>query len=248
MKQLIVKMEVTFDSKYKLHSYNARFLQKITDSPRYVSLFNVYNWTLGEKESELSQIYQSSILLCDSYWISKFIRWRNKKFIGIRGADLLRSAFSKSFDGVHLFVGGNELSFEKISYSIEDEKLEGIKVCHLPLPPNVDLVEAVKVTVEFLEKTVVDIVWVVLGTPKQDFVGNEIYKISGKPVIGIGAAFDYVSTKSLEAPLIIRKIGMEWLFRFLIEPKRLFQRYADSLKFVFSRTIVKIKRGLHERF
>jgi N-acetylglucosaminyldiphosphoundecaprenol N-acetyl-beta-D-mannosaminyltransferase len=50
--------------------------------------------------------------------------------------------------------------------------------------------------------------------------------------IGIGAAINFVKQK--EAPLVIQKIGMEWFYRLLKEPRRLWRRYLiDGPKFVF---------------
>ncbi len=69
------------------------------------------------------------------------------------------------------------------------------------------------------------IVWVGLGTPKQDW---EVARLAGSvPVVAmaVGAAFDFLAGVKPQAPLWMQKSGTEWAFRFASEPKRLAKRY-----------------------
>lgn len=71
-----------------------------------------------------------------------------------------------------------------------------------------------------------DIVWVGLGSPKQDLWMREHRdKINTPVLIGVGAAFDFLAGVKPQAPVWIRNIGFEWLFRLVTEPKRLWHRY-----------------------
>jgi N-acetylglucosaminyldiphosphoundecaprenol N-acetyl-beta-D-mannosaminyltransferase len=73
-----------------------------------------------------------------------------------------------------------------------------------------------------------DIVWIGLSTPKQEmFAFNLSKQLSGKYIITVGAAFDFHTNRVKQAPFWIQKIGMEWFFRLLIEPKRLWRRYFE---------------------
>jgi N-acetylglucosaminyldiphosphoundecaprenol N-acetyl-beta-D-mannosaminyltransferase len=70
------------------------------------------------------------------------------------------------------------------------------------------------------------IVWVGLSTPKQELWLHRHMKDIGCGVgIGAGAAFDLVSGSLRQAPRWIQRSGLEWLFRLVIEPRRLFRRY-----------------------
>jgi N-acetylglucosaminyldiphosphoundecaprenol N-acetyl-beta-D-mannosaminyltransferase len=64
-----------------------------------------------------------------------------------------------------------------------------------------------------------------MGTPKQDYLAEELSRLTGITTVCVGAAFDFISGTKKEAPLFVQKIGMEWLFRLLTEPKRLWKRY-----------------------
>ena len=74
-----------------------------------------------------------------------------------------------------------------------------------------------------------DILWIGLGTPKQeiqmaDFSG----KVQAKVMLGVGAAFDFHTGRIRQAPVWIQRAGLEWLFRFCMEPRRLAGRYLRN--------------------
>jgi N-acetylglucosaminyldiphosphoundecaprenol N-acetyl-beta-D-mannosaminyltransferase len=77
-----------------------------------------------------------------------------------------------------------------------------------------------------------DIVWVGLGTPRQDFECARITKELGLTTVAVGAAFDFFSGLKKESPKWMTKLGLEWIFRFASEPKRLWRRYLVG-NFVF---------------
>ena len=52
-------------------------------------------------------------------------------------------------------------------------------------------------------------------------------------LVGVGAAFDFLSGAKPQAPRWIQRIGMEWMFRLLSEPRRLWRRYAQYPRFVW---------------
>ncbi|MCX6729968.1 MAG: WecB/TagA/CpsF family glycosyltransferase, partial [Candidatus Portnoybacteria bacterium] len=67
-----------------------------------------------------------------------------------------------------------------------------------------------------------DILLVGLGSPKQEeFIYNNLSKMpSVKLAIGVGGAFDFISKRIKRAPMFLQKIGLEWLWRLVIQPKR----------------------------
>ncbi len=74
-----------------------------------------------------------------------------------------------------------------------------------------------------------DIVWVGLGSPKQDFwMSLNRARIDAPVLVGIGAAFDFISGAKPQAPRWMQHSGLEWLFRFCCEPRRLWKRYLIS--------------------
>ena len=80
-----------------------------------------------------------------------------------------------------------------------------------------------------------DIVWVGLGSPKQDlWMYEHRERIHAPVLIGVGAAFDFLSGVKPQAPRWIRNNGFEWLFRLATEPKRLWRRYLiNNFLFIY---------------
>jgi N-acetylglucosaminyldiphosphoundecaprenol N-acetyl-beta-D-mannosaminyltransferase len=71
-----------------------------------------------------------------------------------------------------------------------------------------------------------DIIWVGLSTPKQEiWMSEHIDRLGNCVLIGVGAAFDFLSGNKKQAPSWMQRIGLEWFFRLSTEPKRLWKRY-----------------------
>jgi len=72
-----------------------------------------------------------------------------------------------------------------------------------------------------------NIVWVGLGSPKQDvWIDRHCSKLPGCVLIASGATFDFFSGRIRQAPRWIRATGLEWLFRLFQDPARLWKRYT----------------------
>ena len=71
-----------------------------------------------------------------------------------------------------------------------------------------------------------NLIWVGLGCPKQEkWIAQHKHLLPPAVYFGIGAAFAFHAGEVRQAPRLVQKIGMEWLFRLLMEPSRLFKRY-----------------------
>jgi len=81
------------------------------------------------------------------------------------------------------------------------------------------------VTVEEINRSGTRILFVGLGCPKQEIWMAEHRGKVNAVMIGVGAAFDFHAGKKLQSPSWMQKIGLEWLFRLITEPRRLWKRY-----------------------
>ncbi|MDE3056849.1 MAG: WecB/TagA/CpsF family glycosyltransferase [Bacteroidota bacterium] len=85
-----------------------------------------------------------------------------------------------------------------------------------------------------------DILLVALGTPLQEiFVSRHAYELNAKVCMAVGGLFDFLSLNRKRAPLLFRKTGLEWLYRFLQEPKAKWERVVIEiplfLSFIFAK-------------
>jgi N-acetylglucosaminyldiphosphoundecaprenol N-acetyl-beta-D-mannosaminyltransferase len=82
-------------------------------------------------------------------------------------------------------------------------------------------------TVRMINEARPDIVWVGLSTPKQEYwMAGHVGRIDAPVMIGVGAAFDFLAGTKRQAPRWMQRNGLEWLFRLLSEPRRLWRRYG----------------------
>ena len=78
-----------------------------------------------------------------------------------------------------------------------------------------------------------DIVWVGISSPKQErWMAAHLGRVTAPVLIGVGAAFDFLSGTKRRAPAWMQRSGLEWLHRLMSEPKRLWGRYAQYPLFV----------------
>jgi N-acetylglucosaminyldiphosphoundecaprenol N-acetyl-beta-D-mannosaminyltransferase len=108
-----------------------------------------------------------------------------------------------------------------------EQLVPGVQVVGTAAPPFASIDEwPVADLRQDLERTKPDILWVGLGAPKQELWMQAMSDVLDVPVmVGVGAAFDYLAGTVSAAPDYLRHVGLEWLFRLAVEPKRLWRRY-----------------------
>jgi N-acetylglucosaminyldiphosphoundecaprenol N-acetyl-beta-D-mannosaminyltransferase len=126
----------------------------------------------------------------------------------------------------HFFYGGAPGIVDRLATRLQ-QKYPGLHVAGTHAPPfrPVGTVEDPRVR-EAINATRPDIVWVGLGTPKQDhWVADHRPLLDAPVLIAIGAAFDFHAGVLRQAPRWMQRSGLEWCFRLGQEPKRLAYRY-----------------------
>lgn len=93
----------------------------------------------------------------------------------------------------------------------------------LPLEPTVDLT-----VVDFINKSGAKIVFVGLGCPKQEYWMAAYSPHLSAVLIGIGAAFNFIAGTVKRAPVWLQNMGLEWLHRLCMEPRKTWKRYATT--------------------
>lgn len=90
-----------------------------------------------------------------------------------------------------------------------------------------------------------DLLLVAMGNPLQErFIVENRHRLDVGVAIGVGALFDFLSGSVLRAPQIVQQAGLEWLFRFVQEPRRLFRRYVFGIpRFLYA--VYKLKQQRH---
>ncbi len=141
------------------------------------------------------------------------------------GPDLMKALCQKP--GLrHFFLGGTPESLKALEQSLK-KKVNGINIVGMvstPFRPQAQMEE--KAVIDVINQAKPDILWVGLGSPKQDFWMALHRPVLNVPVmVGVGAAFDFLAGIKPQAPRFMQNTGFEWLFRLCCEPQRLWKRY-----------------------
>jgi len=129
----------------------------------------------------------------------------------------------------HYFVGGRPGTPEALAERLATQ-FPGLVVVGTASPAfgPVDPAETV-VLLDAINRAAPDVVWVGLGSPKQEFWAAEhAGSLLAPLILPVGAAFDFHSGRLRRAPRWMQKAGLEWLFRLGSEPRRLFKRYVTT--------------------
>jgi N-acetylglucosaminyldiphosphoundecaprenol N-acetyl-beta-D-mannosaminyltransferase len=89
-----------------------------------------------------------------------------------------------------------------------------------------------------------DILFVAMGVPRQEvFIEEQLDRMGVSMAIGVGGSFDVLAGLRRRAPAWIQSIGMEWLFRLVQEPRRLFMRYlVTNSQFVWRVALALLRK------
>ncbi|MGN7253304.1 WecB/TagA/CpsF family glycosyltransferase [Arthrobacter sp. SAFR-014] len=144
----------------------------------------------------------------------------------------------------HFFLGTTPETLARLQANVE-LKFPGVSSAGTYAPPFAPLSDSfISDCADRINNSGADIVWVGLGTPKQDFLTTELARLTGRHCVGVGAAFDFTAGTAREAPKWIQNSGFEWLYRLATEPKRLWKRYLVG-NFEFASVVVR-KNFLHK--
>lgn len=134
----------------------------------------------------------------------------------------------------HYFYGSTEETLKKLRNALE-KKYPGIQIAGMYSPPfrPVSKEEDMDIIAQ-INKAAPDFVWIGLGAPKQEqWMAEHQGRINGF-MVGVGAAFDYLAGNLKRAPKWMQNKNMEWVYRLIQEPKRLFGRYwCSNTKFIW---------------
>lgn len=170
------------------------------------------------------------------YLLMKYLR--NNKLVRVNGTILNKKLFRhiiKNRLKVYIVGGNFKEDFVKHECKKRDIKLVGYKNGYFENENLTEILEEIK-------EAKPEVIIIGMGVPKQEFLAVEIEKrIKGIKIICVGNFLNYYFDLQKEAPLFIRKLELEWLYRVYLEPKRLFKRYFLGIPLFFYRAFFKLK-------
>lgn len=147
--------------------------------------------------------------------------------------EILKASAEKGYR--HYFYGSTEETLEKL-YEALNENYPGIQIAGMYSPPFRPMTAEEDVAVvKRINETEPDFVWVGLGAPKQEKWMAAHQGVVEGFMVGVGAGFDYFAGNIERAPEWMQKCNLEWVYRLMQDPKRLFKRYlVTNMKFIWN--------------
>lgn len=208
----------------------------------YICVSNVHTTVTAYEDQEYCKVQNGGIMaIPDGGPLSSVGRKRGfKDMKRTTGPSLMGEIFkiSASKGYRHYFYGSTDETLEKL-YSVLEETYPGIQIAGMYSPPFRPMTDDEdKAIVERINATEPDFIWVGLGAPKQEkWMAAHQGRVRGL-MVGVGAGFDYYAGNIKRAPEWMQKSNMEWFYRLLQDPKRLFSRYLHTnTKFIWNAMI-----------
>ncbi len=138
----------------------------------------------------------------------------------------------------HFFFGSTDETLKLLRESLERD-YPGIRIAGMYSPPFRPLTpEEDQEIVRIINESQADFIWVGLGAPKQEkWMAAHQGRVKGV-MVGVGAGFNFHAGNLKRAPEWMQRNNLEWLFRLIMEPRRLFKRYfITNSKFIWNAVI-----------
>lgn len=213
-----------------------------------VHFCNAYHVALAHSDATLAATLDAGdLVFCDGVPV----KWAGTRayptlagdWDRVYGPDVMRGvlAASTASGPRHYLLGSTPQTLaalhEAISREYPQVQIVGTDSPPFHAPTNAELHERD----ERIRASGATIVWVGLGTPKQDYEAQRIAASLPVVAVAIGAAFDFLAGTKAQAPLWVQRSGLEWAFRLASEPRRLGRRYVWGNS-VFVREALKTMR------
>ncbi len=198
--------------------------------PHYTCVTGVHGVMESQRDDDLRRIHnQAGLVTPDGMplvWLSKLKGFHHVE--RVYGPDLMLALCKRSvkLGYRHFFYGGATGVPEQLAVNLQ-QRFPGLQVVGTLSPPFRPLTpEEDQEVVRIINEANPDIVWVGLSTPKQErWMATHVGRLTAPVLIGVGAAFDFHTGRKPQAPQWMQHSGLEWLFRLLTEPRRLWRRY-----------------------
>jgi N-acetylglucosaminyldiphosphoundecaprenol N-acetyl-beta-D-mannosaminyltransferase len=168
----------------------------------------------------------------------------------VYGPELMDRACARAAEsglGFYLYGGRNHGALAELARNLR-LRYPGLRIVGGHCPPFRALSDAEEDALAAeINRSGADVVWVGIGVPKQEkWMARMRERLDAPVLIGVGAAFDFHAGLIPQAPEALQRLGLEWAFRLVQEPRRLWKRYLRyNPRFVlgFARQYVRHLRG-----
>jgi N-acetylglucosaminyldiphosphoundecaprenol N-acetyl-beta-D-mannosaminyltransferase len=221
---------VRIDAHHLASAVDALLATNGSTSGRSVHLCNAYTLSLARRDPELRRaLDEGDLNLPDGMplvWLGRHLGLDQLEG-RVYGPDLMLATMDRGRSaGIRHYLHGSTGDVLERLESELTRRLPGVEIVGRDAPPfrapTDDEERALKQRFSELRP---DLVWVGLGTPKQDFAVHQLAGSTPSTFVAVGAAFDFIAGTKRQAPVWMQERGLEWAYRLASEPRRMWRRY-----------------------
>ena len=165
----------------------------------------------------------------------------------VTGPDLMREVFGLSGETgwSHYFYGNEQGNLDRLQEALERD-YPGLRIAGMEPSVFRPLTDGEKRDLAArIDASGADFAWIALGAPRQEVLCSDLRGMTSSVMVGVGGAFNVLAGVVPEAPRWMQDLSLEWLYRLIQEPRRLFRRYlVTNTKFLaYQFTKVKRRKG-----
>jgi N-acetylglucosaminyldiphosphoundecaprenol N-acetyl-beta-D-mannosaminyltransferase len=198
------------------------------DTCHFIAVTGMHGVSEAHREPSFKHVLNSADMVVPDgmpiVWLGRYHGYPLKR--RVYGPELMQ-AFCQDTSSKyrHFFYGGIPTVSDLLARTLQQKY--GINVAGSYSPPfRVLPKEEDQEIISLINATKPDVLWIGLSTPKQErWIYEHRAGLRVPVVIGVGAAFDFNTGRVRQAPRWMRERGLEWLFRLIQEPRRLWRRY-----------------------
>ena len=199
----------------------------------FATFTGVHGVMEAQRDPQVMRAHRAAeIVACDGapmVWASRWAGVEISDRVTGREFMLACSARAEAEGWSSFFYGGKPGVADRVADALR-ERFPALKVAGTFTPPFRALTPSEdEQVVDIVNTSNADLVWVGLSTPKQElWMADHRDRLQAPALFGVGAAFDYIAGELREAPRWMQRMGLEWLFRTMLEPNRLARRYLRN--------------------
>ncbi len=199
----------------------------LAGKPEHVHFVNAYSIALADGDPRYAALLNDGVCFTDGVPVA----WVGRRAYGIAGEhwprvygpDVMEAVLARPLR--HYLLGGTEETLAALQVEIA-KRWPQAQIVGAYSPPFRALTEGEQAEQDAaIVASGADVVWVGLGTPKQDWEAARVVASTGLMTLAVGAAFDFIAGTKPQAPVWMQRSGTEWAFRLATEPRRLAKRY-----------------------
>jgi N-acetylglucosaminyldiphosphoundecaprenol N-acetyl-beta-D-mannosaminyltransferase len=197
---------------------------------RAIHFCNAYTLSLAHSDQDYREMLcTAAICFADGQSVvwARHLFSRGSSLKKVSGPDLFEAVFAASTQRGprHYLLGGDEPTLDRLQRRLRSRFPEA-QIVGRESPPFRPLTDReIRAQDARIAESTAEIVWVGLGTPKQDYEVRRLANSLPVTAIAVGAAFDFTAGTKKRAPAWMRSVGLEWVHRLASEPRRLWKRY-----------------------